>query len=388
MSKKVDTMKVSELNDAISKLKQVASRNEDTRVSGSKEDKATRLKRLLLHSEERSTAFLFDETNSERAGALIFHRGYCRNEHVVAQAKTFIALAGYMYPMFEHIAVYDHAPSHKKVDESRPVLGKITKADGGGSVKYKDTEFPAGTPFEMALDPPSGRSFYNKGMTTIGNERGHWDETGRLWNGTMDEGTGKVLTNPQMIEILAQDDDFKHTPSILEELFAEQPAFYFILNAKFWCSLQWVEQYWNDTKRDTREKCDYTVPTLKKNSSQSPFGRPARSGTCAVTWRGRSGTCLYCGRSAVMGILGSFPALTSSTSRTATPCESGATSMRPQSACGMSGAESRAHEGPRITPPVPARARRKSHPRAPPAAQAHRILSEPGEGAGWRGVCF
>ena len=269
VSKKVDTMKVSELNDAISKLKQVASRNEDTRVSGSKEDKATRLKRLLLHSEERSTAFLFDETNSERAGALIFHRGYCRNEHVVAQAKTFIALAGYMYPMFEHIAVYDHAPSHKKVDESRPVLGKITKADGGGSVKYKDTEFPAGTPFEMALDPPSGRSFYNKGMTTIGNERGHWDETGRLWNGTMDEGTGKVLTNPQMIEILAQDDDFKHTPSILEELFAEQPAFYFILNAKFWCSLQWVEQYWNDTKRDTREKCDYTVPTLKKQFPKS-----------------------------------------------------------------------------------------------------------------------
>ena len=180
MSKKVDTMKCSELNGAISKLKQVASQNEDTRGSGSKEEKAARLKRLLLHSDERSKAFLFDDTNSERAGALIFHRGYCRNEHVVAQAKAFIALAAYMYPMFEHIAVYDHAPSHKKVDESRPVLGKITKADGGGSVKYKDMEFPEGAPFEMSMDPPSGRAFYNKGMTAIGNERGHWDETGRL----------------------------------------------------------------------------------------------------------------------------------------------------------------------------------------------------------------
>jgi len=33
--------------------------------------------------------------------------------------------------------------------------------------------------------------------------------------------------------------------------------------SKFWCSLAFVEQYWNVAKQATREKCDYTITTLK-----------------------------------------------------------------------------------------------------------------------------
>lgn len=38
----------------------------------------------------------------------------------------------------------------------------------------------------------------------------------------------------------------------------------YMLCAKFWCDLQWVEQYWNDAKRKTRELCDYTITGLKR----------------------------------------------------------------------------------------------------------------------------
>ena len=76
--------------------------------------------------------------------------------------------------------------------------------------------------------------------------------------------TGTVLSKAQMEEIVSVEPGFAEVKYILKELFDAEPTVHFILNAKFWCNLQWVEQYWNDTKRDTREKCDYTLPTLKK----------------------------------------------------------------------------------------------------------------------------
>ena len=33
--------------------------------------------------------------------------------------------------------------------------------------------------------------------------------------------------------------------------------------AKFWCTLAWIEQYWNDAKAWTRRRYDYTLPKLK-----------------------------------------------------------------------------------------------------------------------------
>ena len=42
-----------------------------------------------------------------------------------------------------------------------------------------------------------------------------------------------------------------------------QCEFEVALLSKFWCTLAFVEQYWNDVKRVTREQCDYTMPRLK-----------------------------------------------------------------------------------------------------------------------------
>ena len=68
-----------------------------------------------------------------------------------------------------------------------------------------------------------------------------------------------------MRAILGRDPDFANVKCIIEEFYDGQEGFEWLLNAKFWCNLAWVENYWNDAKRDTRTLCDYTIPTLKKN---------------------------------------------------------------------------------------------------------------------------
>jgi hypothetical protein len=80
---------------------------------------------------------------------------------------------------------------------------------------------------------------------------------------------GPKLSKADMVKILSKDEDFSNVKTILEEFFESQPHVEYILNAKFWCDLQWVEQYWNDVKREVRELCDYTLPQLKKQFPKS-----------------------------------------------------------------------------------------------------------------------
>jgi hypothetical protein len=81
-----------------------------------------------------------------------------------------------------------------------------------------------------------------------------------------------MLLLDAMHDKLREDPDFKRCPTILEDnlkAYNERPVasrvcrFEMTYLPKFWCSLAWIEQYWNDCKRMTREQCDYTMPTLK-----------------------------------------------------------------------------------------------------------------------------
>jgi hypothetical protein len=44
---------------------------------------------------------------------------------------------------------------------------------------------------------------------------------------------------------------------------------------KLWCSLAWIEQYWNDYKLVTIEQCDNTITTSRPRFP-SLWQRPAR----------------------------------------------------------------------------------------------------------------
>jgi hypothetical protein len=74
----------------------------------------------------------------------------------------------------------------------------------------------------------------------------------------------KKLQKSEMADFLAQDPDFERCKSILEEYYDGESGFHYLLLPKFWCNFAWVENYWNDCKRITREQCDYTLPNLKR----------------------------------------------------------------------------------------------------------------------------
>ena len=91
----------------------------------------------------------------------------------------------------------------------------------------------------------------NKGLQTVGVERGHWDKDGMV------QGREKALTLDEMRDVLRQDPDFAVCLTILERTFetfpleiqelpwlSGCPALEFSVSylAKFWCSLAWIEQ--------------------------------------------------------------------------------------------------------------------------------------------------
>ena len=65
----------------------------------------------------------------------------------------------------------------------------------------------------------------------------YWCEKGKPLDG------GAVLDRDAMVARLEKDADFAHVKTMLEEFYETQPHIAYILCAKFWCDLQWVEQY-------------------------------------------------------------------------------------------------------------------------------------------------
>jgi hypothetical protein len=165
-------------------------------------------------------------------------------------------------PKFRHHVWYDNAPSHWKRAADSLNVDNIAKGDGYGKACIQDTKWQ-GVVQRMVTVDAEGREI-NKGLQTVGFERGHWNKDGRVG------GQGKVLTLEEMRTILRKDPDFQYCPTILENSFTGfRPVFCggFSMSylAKFWCTLAWIEQYWNDVKLYCRERCDYTMTGLKEH---------------------------------------------------------------------------------------------------------------------------
>lgn len=164
-------------------------------------------------------------------------------------------------PKFRHHPYYDNAPSHHKRAPNALNVDAIAKNNGHGKARIRDTTWDDQVQSMIVLDEAGNVT--NKGLQTIGFERGHWDKDGKVL------GKLKSLTLEEMRDVLRGDPDFAYCPTILEEAVADFVCefcggFSMSYLAKFWCSLAWIEQYWNDVKEDTRQKCDYTMPNLKK----------------------------------------------------------------------------------------------------------------------------
>jgi hypothetical protein len=157
----------------------------------------------------------------------------------------------------------------------------IALGDDGAGPARRDTVFPVGHAQAGEVQRMVLADGTNKGLRRVGFERGYWDEEGKVVAGGFsplhDDGSpwpsNKALLLDDVRTRLRQDADFERPPTLLEDTMgAYNDAratsgrachFHMAYLPKFWCSLAWIEQYWNDCKRVTREQCDYTVPTLK-----------------------------------------------------------------------------------------------------------------------------
>jgi len=124
----------------------------------------------------------------------------------------------------------------------------------------------------------------NKGLQAVGFERGHWVKDGRK------VGETKAQVLEQMRDVLREDPDFKVCLALLQGEFADEDVafaegrccFEMDYLSKFWCSLAFVEQYWNVAKQVTREECDYTITALKFVFPVA-LARPCHTSRCAAS---------------------------------------------------------------------------------------------------------
>ncbi|KAK7242115.1 hypothetical protein SO694_0015408 [Aureococcus anophagefferens] len=249
-----------ELKTAVDKLQVKELKKELERrelpTTGNKQPLRDRLLTALRSNAGAAETFVNEGASTAETSTIL--KGYFKNDHVMVQAENFAALAWRKYPQFRHAIQYDNAPSHKKVAPGAPLLNTMAKGDGHGKCALKATTFQ-GQPQALTMPVPAGHvgEFYNKGLQRIGFERGYWPEDGR-------DAAGDPISLDAMRQRLGKDSDFANVKSKLEEFFDTQPHVAYMLCAKFWCDLQWVEQYWNDAKRKTRELCDYTITGLKR----------------------------------------------------------------------------------------------------------------------------
>jgi len=247
---------------------------------GSKVDELS--ERLLgyLRSSADGRASFLDQIDTEVKTT--FLKGYCRNEHVVAQNVGFMKLADWFtkekkMPAFIHFIWYDNAPSHWKRAEDALHVHSLPKKDGYTGPSRRPTVFPpgharAGQVQRLVLDD----GVTNKGLQAVGFERGYWHADGKPFTDVYwpknDDGApvpaNKALNLDHMCARLELDADFKSCPTILQETMAafeptSASSFEMDYLSKFWCILAPVEQYWNDCKRVTRQQCDYTITGLK-----------------------------------------------------------------------------------------------------------------------------
>ena len=198
---------------------------------------------------------------------------FCSDD-LLEQVRQFKLLADYITEFIwkvdfvDHACRYDNAPSHRKRGPHALSARRMRKGVGAviaSCPDMRDTEF-----FKNGSDTPTKQSFkfktgqnkgLLKGLTIAGHERGLWDKDGKV--------DGKAVLLDEMQSIMGDQPDFRDEPCLLEELH-EQLGMFMLFAPRFHAELQLsIERAWATSKGGVREKCDYTITTLRKNIEPS-----------------------------------------------------------------------------------------------------------------------
>jgi hypothetical protein len=201
--------------------------------------------------------------------------GYFSNEDILDQVRKAMDILDKHYPQYEHMFVYDNAPTHLKREDGAlsarrmpknipklgtnwgveitmrdPVSGKpVCKPDGKPEkikIQMSDTHLRDGTPQSLYFphDHPQANIF--KGMAVILEERGYGDMSKKRAE-CKNFACAPGATDCCCRRILYNEHDFANVETILQ-MFCRARGYTVLFLPKFHCELNFIEQCWGRAK--------------------------------------------------------------------------------------------------------------------------------------------
>lgn len=207
--------------------------------------------------------------------------GYWKGENLVEQVLS------KAIPVFEKefgkeskaCFLFDNSSNHGAFKDDALVADRMNLNSGGKQPLMRDGWFmvnkdegPVRVPQRMRYEDDNGK-INAKGLKWILQERGIWKEGLRLecrekWKDVEGkEHTRKScksgITDCCARRLMSNQPDFREQKGMLEEEVIKHGHLVLFL-PKFHCECNWIEYFWGDAKRRTREQCDYTWDGLKR----------------------------------------------------------------------------------------------------------------------------
>ena len=229
--------------------------------------------------------------------------GWWDAEKMVEQTKKAIAIFNKAFPGDTAVFAFDNSSGHACKAKNALVANRMNLHPGGKQPEMHDTKWSnaraGGRTIEQSMIFQQGDLEWNtdipispeligkaKGMKRILQERGLWREglkkqcgrpkkekksnfEERVFQETMEHYQARISDRCETgkdccaLRILEAQDDFKNEVSLLETVIL-QANHEVIFYPKFHCELNYIEYYWAELKRYTRENCKYTFSELEK----------------------------------------------------------------------------------------------------------------------------
>lgn len=155
--------------------------------------------------------------------------GYWNNELFQPQLHLAIQIHNTLYPSYVAVFLLDCSSGHRKMANDALVASKMNKGPGGGQ-------------------PVMRNGIGQMGALALCQHRNIWRPGMQL---------------PEMISLIEKEEDFRNEKPIVQHLI-ESAGHEILWVPKYHCELNFIENVWAQSKKFTKEHCNYRLDGLRK----------------------------------------------------------------------------------------------------------------------------